>query len=458
MIKFYNAIHPDDRKHVEKEFNDLIRGKVFQIRFTFRADFKYHKNYKWFEINALQKEEETYKNMNRLIGTCSSIDDYKRLETSLRDAKEKLEITNSSLSSVLSLAHVLPWTCDVPSQTFSCDYDIHHHEDALFAINGKYYCKVEKYINSIHPDYREHMRDIFRELLAGKRKEFHEEYLVHWYNDWEYEWVNKQGTVYEYDSTGKPKTIIGSSVVITERKQMEQKLLQAKEQAEESNRLKSAFLANMSHEIRTPLNSIVGFSEILAITEDEAERQEYIQIIKNNNNLLLQLINDILDLAKIEAGTLEFVFSEVNINSLIEEIAQTTQLKMIHPNVTFSVEERLPRCIIRTERNRVFQVINNFITNAIKFTHQGSIKLGYRLSSPGTLYFYVSDTGCGIAPDKREKVFDRFIKLNNFVQGTGLGLAISETIITKIGGKIGVDSEEGKGSTFWFTLPYVPLK
>ena len=458
MIKFYNAIHPDDRKHVEKEFNDLIRGKVFQIRFTFRADFKYHKNYKWFEINALQKEEETYKNMNRLIGTCSSIDDYKRLETSLRDAKEKLEITNSSLSSVLSLAHVLPWTCDVPSQTFSCDYDIHHHEDALFAINGKYYCKVEKYINSIHPDYREHMRDIFRELLAGKRKEFHEEYLVHWYNDWEYEWVNKQGTVYEYDSTGKPKTIIGSSVVITERKQMEQKLLQAKEQAEESNRLKSAFLANMSHEIRTPLNSIVGFSEILTITEDEAERQEYIQIIKNNNNLLLQLINDILDLAKIEAGTLEFVFSEVNINSLIEEIAQTTQLKMIHPNVTFSVEERLPRCIIRTERNRIFQVINNFITNAIKFTHEGSIKLGYRLSSPGTLYFYVSDTGCGIAPDKREKVFDRFIKLNNFVQGTGLGLAISETIITKLGGKIGVDSEEGKGSTFWFTLPYVPLK
>lgn len=239
---------------------------------------------------------------------------------------------------------------------------------------------------------------------------------------------------------------------------MEQKLLHAKEQAEESNRLKSAFLANMSHEIRTPLNSIVGFSEILAMTEDETERQEYIKIIKNNNNLLLQLINDILDLSKIEAGTLEFVYSKVDINSLIEEIAQATLLKMINPDVTFSVEERLPQCIIRTERNRVFQVINNFITNAIKFTHQGSIKLGYRLSSPGTLYFYVSDTGCGIAPDKKEKVFGRFIKLNNFAQGTGLGLAISETIISKLGGKIGVDSEEGKGSTFWFTLPYVPLK
>ena len=324
----------------------------------------------------MQEEDGAHKNTNRLIGTSCSIDDYKRLETSLRDAKEELEITNSSLSSVLSLANVLPWDCDVPSLTFSCDYDIYHHEDALFAIDGKYYCKVEKYINSIHPDYREHMRDVFNELLTGKRKEFHEEYLVHWYNDREYEWVNKQGTVYEYDSTGKPKTIIGSSIVITERKQMEQKLLHAKEQAEESNRLKSAFLANMSHEIRTPLNSIVGFSEILAMTEDETERQEYIKIIKNNNNLLLQLINDILDLSKIEAGTLEFVYSKVDINSLIEEIAQATLLKMINPDVTFSVEERLPQCIIRTERNRVFQVINNFITNAIKFTHQGSIKLG----------------------------------------------------------------------------------
>ncbi|MFR7875935.1 MAG: PAS domain-containing sensor histidine kinase [Butyricimonas paravirosa] len=370
-----------------------------------------------------------------------------KAETSLRDAKEELEITNSSLSSVLSLANVLPWDCDVPSLTFSCDYDIYHHEDALFAIDGKYYCKVEKYINSIHPDYREHMRDVFNELLTGKRKEFHEEYLVHWYNDREYEWVNKQGTVYEYDSTGKPKTIIGSSIVITERKQMEQKLLHTRA-GRGKQPLEICTLANMSHEIRTPLNSIVGFLEILAMTEDETERQEYIKIIKNNNNLLLQLINDILDLSKIEAGTLEFVYSKVDINSLIEEIAQATLLKMINPDVTFSVEERLPQCIIRTERNRIFQVINNFITNAIKFTHQGSIKLGYRLSSPGTLYFYVSDTGCGIAPDKKEEVFGRFIKLNNFAQGTGLGLAISETIISKLGEKNRRQFREGKVPLF----------
>lgn len=457
FAQFFNAIHPDDQPRVAKEFDNLIQGKVFRIRFTFRADFKHSGHYKWIEINALQEESNRNQKTHRLIGTSSSIDDYKKLENSLRDAKEKLEITNSSLSSVLSLAHVLPWDCDVPSQTFSCDYDIYHHEDTPFAINGKYFCKVEKYINSIHPDYRDRMRTVFEELLSGKRTEFHEVYLVHWYNDREYEWIDKQGAVYEYDLSGKPKTIIGSSIVVTERKQMEQNLLQAKEQAEESSRLKSAFLANMSHEIRTPLNSIVGFSEILSMTEDETERQEYINIIKNNNNLLLQLINDILDLSKIEAGTLEFVYSEVDINLLLDEIEQATRFKMNDSHVTFSVEERLPECVIRTERNRLSQVINNFITNAIKFTEQGSIKLGCKLQDPKTLYFYVSDTGCGIAPDKKQQVFGRFIKLNSFAQGTGLGLAISETIITKLGGKIGVDSLEHQGSTFWFTLPYAGL-
>lgn len=214
----------------------------------------------------------------------------------------------------------------------------------------------------------------------------------------------------------------------------------------------------MSHEIRTPLNSIVGFSEILAYTTDEKEKQEYLNIINNNNNLLLQLINDILDLSKIEAGTLEFVYTEVDINILLDEIEQSTRLKMdTDTPVKFLVEERLPECIIRTERNRVAQVLHNFITNALKFTTNGSIRAGYKLIDPRTLCFYVKDTGCGIAPEKLKKVFDRFTKLNTFSQGTGLGLAISETIITKLGGKIGVDSTVGQGSTFWFTLPYMPV-
>ena len=455
---FFEAVHPEDIERVKTEFQSIIRQEVQQIIIIFRADYRKKGIYQWIEIQAQLEKPASNKQSPRLIGTSCSINDHKKLEESLRDAKEKLEITNSTLSSVLSLAHVLPWDCDVPSQTFSCDYSIYHHEDTKEAIDGKYYCKVEKYINSIHPDFRDHMRSVFEELLSGEREEFHEEYLVHWYNDREYEWINKQGAVYEYDVNGRPKTIIGSSVVITEQKRMEQNLRDAKEQAEESNRLKSAFLANMSHEIRTPLNSIVGFSEILAYTTDEKEKQEYLNIINNNNNLLLQLINDILDLSKIEAGTLEFVYTEVDINILLDEIEQSTRLKMdTDTPVKFLVEERLPECIIRTERNRVAQVLHNFITNALKFTTNGSIRAGYKLIDPQTLCFYVKDTGCGIAPETLKKVFDRFTKLNTFSQGTGLGLAISETIITKLGGKIGVDSTVGQGSTFWFTLPYMPV-
>ena len=247
------------------------------------------------------------------------------------------------------------------------------------------------------------------------------------------------------------------AVAITQLSKQKEELITARELAEKAE-LKQSFLANMSHEIRTPLNSIVGFSEILAYTTDEKEKQEYLNIINNNNNLLLQLINDILDLSKIEAGTLEFVYTEVDINILLDEIEQSTRLKMdTDTPVKFLVEERLPECIIRTERNRVAQVLHNFITNALKFTTNGSIRAGYKLIDPRTLCFYVKDTGCGIAPEKLKKVFDRFTKLNTFSQGTGLGLAISETIITKLGGKIGVDSTVGQGSTFWFTLPYMPV-
>ena len=227
--------------------------------------------------------------------------------------------------------------------------------------------------------------------------------------------------------------------------------IREREKAEEANRLKSAFLANMSHEIRTPLNAIVGFSTLLANEENLEERQEFIKIIENNNELLLQLINDILDLSKIEAGTLEFIYSDVDVNSLLTEIEQSSRIRNRHPEIQISFEERLPQCIIHTERNRLTQVINNLLTNSMKFTTRGSIRFGYRQEG-NRLRFYVKDTGCGIPADKIDSVFGRFVKLNNFQQGTGLGLSICKTIVEKLGGEIGVESKEGVGTLFWFTI------
>ena len=242
---------------------------------------------------------------------------------------------------------------------------------------------------------------------------------------------------------------------ITQLKETEKQLTLAKEKAENADLSKSAFLANLSHEIRTPLNAITGFAEVLASANTEEEKAQYQEIIKMNADLLLQLVNDILDMSKIEAGTLEFVYTKVDINLLLSDLRQLFQMRVndAGKNIRIIAEPSLPSCSIETDRNRVAQVLSNFTTNAIKFTQEGTISIGYEARDT-ELYFYVTDTGAGIPADKLPEVFGRFVKLNKDKKGTGLGLSISKTIVNKLEGQIGADSVEGKGSTFWFTIPY----
>ena len=242
---------------------------------------------------------------------------------------------------------------------------------------------------------------------------------------------------------------------ITQLKETEKQLTLAKEKAENADLSKSAFLANMSHEIRTPLNAITGFAEVLASANTEEEKAQYQEIIKMNADLLLQLVNDILDMSKIEAGTLEFVYTKVDINLLLSDLRQLFQMRVndAGKNIRIIAEPSLPSCSIETDRNRVAQVLSNFTTNPIKFTQEATISIGYEARDT-ELYIYVTDSGAGIPADKLPEVFGRFVKLNKDKKGTGLGLSISKTIVNKLEGQIGADSVEGKGSTFWFTIPY----
>ena len=380
--------------------------------------------------------------------------------TELHKAQQKLSATNSKLAMALDVANIVPWKWDLKSKTILCDINrpIELSTDEQEVEDSQLSVPDSQYFSKIFKEDRERVKQAYRDLIEGRAEKVKEEYRivnVQKNNLHKVEWVEAQAAVEARDEDGKPLTLVGSSLVITNRKKMEQELTTAKELAEESNRLKSAFLANMSHEIRTPLNAIVGFSGILASTEEEEEKQEYVSIIENNNTLLLQLISDILDLSKIEAGTLELNYSNIELNELMRELERGFLLRVKTDAVKLEFVEPAGPCIAYTEKNRLSQLMINLVTNAIKFTEKGSIRFGYEMRE-NELYFYVTDTGCGIPKDKQQNIFGRFVKLNSFAQGTGLGLSICKTLMDHMGGRIGVESEEGKGSTFWFTLPYKP--
>lgn len=309
-----------------------------------------------------------------------------------------------------------------------------------------------QFISRAHPDDQEHYHNMFTRLCRGEISEARIEARMLFPGKKEYVWREVFATVYERDEKGRPSVILGCSTNIQERKNQELSLEEAKVKAEAADKMKSKYLADMSHEIRTPLNAITGFSELMAFADTDEERMSYYDVIKMNNQLLMQLINDILDISKIEADAIKITYEQLDVSELMDTIYASAKLR-VPGGVKLVLEKGADHHMFGTDSMRLLQLINNLVNNAIKNTKEGSITMGYTIQPDNQLRFYVRDTGIGIDKDKLKDVFGRFVKINDYMEGIGLGLAICKGLVVKMGGSIHVTSELGVGSEFSFILP-----
>jgi signal transduction histidine kinase len=290
------------------------------------------------------------------------------------------------------------------------------------------------------------------DFCAGRTDEYHELYRVKVPHSSDYNWEESYAIITDRDISGRPTRVVGTTQRIDERKRLEEALKSALTKAEESDRLKSAFIANMSHEIRTPLNAIIGFTSVLPDVTGDEERKELINLIQENNQKLLQIIDDVMNISKIESGKEQLVMSAFELNDVLRSVADayTPQAK---PGVTLSTMFAAGAQEVTTDLSRLMEVLNHLMANATKFTSQGSIILGYDPMEGNRLRIWVQDTGKGIAPEHQERVFERFYKVDEYIPGAGLGLSICRTMAYSMGGDVGVESKLGEGSKFWVEIP-----
>ena len=440
--RYMDVIHPEDRSSSYDAIQSMLSGKELTINFTCRMQTKYDESWQYCNIIGVPFEKDEYGNNVRYTGFRQNISKLHQLNEELEERNYKMQLTFKTVG-------MSYWDFDAKSKQFRA------FNDPVNDFHSENVITLEEYLHAVHPEDIDMVRENINYMINRTTKEVNFKFRSK--TKWDKEWQTLivTGIPVERNKKGNVIRYTGIKVNNTKWEKMAQQLKELKDKAELSDRLKSAFLANMSHEIRTPLNAITGFAEVLASANTEEEKAQYQEIIKMNADLLLQLVNDILDMSKIEAGTLEFVYTKVDINLLLSDLRQLFQMRVndAGKNIQIIAEPSLPSCSIETDRNRVAQVLSNFTTNAIKFTQEGTISIGYEARDT-ELYFYVTDTGAGIPADKLPEVFGRFVKLNKDKKGTGLGLSISKTIVNKLEGQIGADSVEGKGSTFWFTIPY----
>ena len=373
---------------------------------------------------------------------------HRQLRTELR-MLSKVKRNTIEYDLVLKAMKLTVWRIDVPTRTITYESDFRETPGIpIIAPNSD----VELFCNTLTPESKERITAGMNQLLEGHIEEFHEQYEMILQQGKVSRWGEMYATVDQRDINGRPVTVVGTSMNIDRQKDIERSLIEARNKAEESDRLKSAFLANISHEIRTPLNAIVGFSDVLSMAQSEEERTQLVNLIKQNNAQLLRLIDDMVNMSKLDAGDDAVKKEHFDLKTLLVELADRYQPEYDKKGIVLQTSVQDTDLQLYTDRGRLREILNQYLNNALKFTEKGSVTIGYELRGEH-VRLWVRDTGKGIPAEHcNEHLFERFFKVDEFIAGTGLGLSICRSLAQTLGGTVGVQSKEGAGSLFWVEI------
>ena len=352
---------------------------------------------------------------------------------------------------VLKAMKLAVWHIDVQERTITYDSDYREALDIPSVPPG---CDVELFCDNLLPEDKKRIAERMRDLVEGRVDLVHEQYQSRSTLGDSINWGEAYAVVDKRDANGRPLTIVGTSMRIDKQKEIEMALIKARNQAEESDRLKTAFLANISHEVRTPLNAIVGFSEVLTETASESERQQLSDLIRQNNTHLLQLFDDMVNMSKLDAGVESVQKTRFQMDEFLQEVVKKYAEQASKKHLSLIIDEHSENLEAYTDRNRLMQIVYHYVDNALKFTTEGGVTIGCNIEV-GNMRVWVRDTGKGIDSEFcGDKLFERFVKIDEFEQGTGLGLSVCRSLALTLGGKVGMESELGRGSLFWVDVPY----
>lgn len=437
---FISSLYPEYREGCRKLFANISSGEQGKASALYRLKYDLSKSdiYLDCQMSALQGKNGK---VESVVGT------FKNVTANIENQKQQ-DLEQLKIDLVISSCGIVLWDYDVKNEKIYT-----HREGVIFKGIPM---TVEEYLEYVHPDDRNKILEYVKPINDGSlgRFDFEVRVIVPGFEN--FQWVVISGIPYKRDETGRVIKYTGLRRNNTEWRKINEDVVVLRDKAQKSNALESMFLSNVSHEIRTPLNSIMGFSSMINSADNEQDRQMFIDAINVNSELLLNTLSDIVVYSKIESDTIKYSKSLVSIVGVCKEVFNTN-ISKVSPHINLILQSVNSDFIVEADRRRIVDVLSNIVNNAIKFTHEGSIEIGFQQYNDNSVEVFVSDTGIGIPRDKTNAVFDKFTKLDELTIGTGLGLPICKNIINHTGGTIGVESEEGVGSRFWFRLPFVDV-